>query len=69
MSGIFHYTLLSSFLLLNPLCMRLLTERVNNRIYEKIGYWFSVIVLMFLSAFRADTVGNDTHEYLYVRID
>ena len=66
MSGIFHYTLLSSFLLLNPLCMRLLTERVNNRIYEKIGYWFSVIVLMFLSAFRADTVGNDTHEYLRI---
>ena len=66
MVSVFHYTLLFSFLLLTSLCTRLITEVTKNKGYERVGYWFSILVLMFLSAFRAESVGNDTHEYLRI---
>ncbi len=62
----YHYTLLASILLITPLCVKLLTEIARLPIKEKVGYWFCVIILMFLGAFRAESIGNDTHEYLRI---
>lgn len=59
-----HYVLLAFFLLATPFCSRMLAEIYNQKVYEKIGYWICVTLLMFLGAFRAEVIGNDTHEYL-----
>ena len=61
-----HYLSLSSFLLILPFCTTLWAEITNQKNYEKTGYWLCVLVLMCLGAFRAETIGNDTHEYLRI---
>lgn len=62
----YHYILLSSFLLITPFFVRILSKNINREKHEKVGYWLCVITLMSLSAFRAETIGNDTLEYLRI---
>ncbi|MCM0219381.1 EpsG family protein [Bacteroides fragilis] len=61
-----HYILLASFLLIVPICSRLLSETNKQKVCEKTGYWLCVTLLMFLGSFRAESIGNDTHEYLRI---
>lgn len=57
-----HYSLIASFLLIVPLFSNILKSYKA----EKTGFWLSIGVLMFLAAFRASSVGNDTEEYLRI---
>lgn len=57
-----HYSLIASFLLIVPVFSNILKSHKA----EKVGFGLCVGVLMFLAAFRASSVGNDTEEYLRI---
>lgn len=62
----YHYVFLALILLVIPFGTKLSAKIINQRNYEKVGYWFCIFILMSLGAFRAETVGNDTQEYIRI---